>query len=218
VSPDHVPRPTHIFHITNVANLPSILENAGLWCERERQTRCPGAVNIAYQDLKGRRSNTPVNVGQRGYLCDYVPFYFASRSPMLFAIAKGLVKGYAGGQANVIYLVSTCERVSELGLPFVFTDGHAVMDRLTNQFDDLDRLSEIDWPLMRSRYWHDTDEDGDRKRRRQAEFLIRDFCPWTLIRWIGVRDRERGRLVQEAMADAVASHRPSVVTKPGWYY
>lgn len=214
----HIPLPTHLFHITNIANIPSILEHGGLWCDRERQARCPAAVNIAYQDLKGRRANTRVEVGAGGYLCDYVPFYFAPRSPMLFAIAKGLVPGYLGGQAGVVYLVSTCELVKEAGLSFVFTDGHAVMKYLTSQFDDLGKLSEIDWPLMRSKYWNDTDEDGDRKRRRQAEFLIRDFCPWGVIKWIGVRDEESARLVQEAMASAGVSDRPSVVTKPGWYY
>jgi hypothetical protein len=209
--------PTPIFHITNVANLPSILAHGGLWCDRERQTRCPGAVNIAYQDLKGRRSNTPVTVGAGGNLCDYVPFYFAPRSPMLFAISRGLVQGYAGGQAGVIYLVSSCEIVAQARLPFVFTDGHAVK-RLTNQFEDLTKLSEIDWPLMRATYWNDTDQDGDRKRIRQAEFLVRDFCPWQFIEFIGVHDEQCAIAVRNALLEAKASRCPDVKIKPGWYY
>ena len=40
----------------------------------------------------------------------------------------------------------------------------------------------IDWELMESKYWHDTDEDNSRKRRREAEFLIHKFCPWTLVK------------------------------------
>ncbi len=209
--------PTPIFHITNVANLPSILAHDGLWCDRERQTRCPDAVNIAYQDLKGRRSNTSVYVGAGGNLCDYVPFYFAPSSPMLFAISRGLVEGYAGGQAGVIYLVSSCETVVQAGAPFVFTDGHAVK-RLTNQFEDLSKLSEIDWPLMKAKYWHDTDQDGDRKRRRQAEFLVRDFCPWQVIQGIGVYDEEHAAAVREALVSANAPHRPDVKIKRDWYY
>jgi ssDNA thymidine ADP-ribosyltransferase, DarT len=44
----------------------------------------------------------------------------------------------------------------------------------------------IDWDVMKSRYWNDTNEDNDRKRRRQAEFLVRHFSPWQLITEIGV--------------------------------
>jgi ssDNA thymidine ADP-ribosyltransferase, DarT len=179
--------------------------------------RCPDAVNIAYQDLKGRRSNTSVYVGAGGNLCDYVPFYFATRSPMLFAIMRGLVEGYAGGQAGVIYLVSSCEVIAQAGAHFVFTDGHAVK-RLTNQFEDLSELSQIDWPLMRARYWNDTDEDGDRKRRRQAEFLVRDFCPWRFIDSIGVRDEQCAIAVRNALVEAGAPHCPDVKIKPDWYY
>jgi hypothetical protein len=209
--------PTPIFHITNVANLPSILAHDGLWCDRERQTRCPAAVNIAYQDLKGRRSTTSVYLGAGGNLCDYVPFYFASRSPMLFAISRGLVPGYAGGQEGVIYLVSSCEIVKQAGVPFVFTDRHAVK-RLTRQFEDLSNLSEIDWPLMRETYWRDTDQDGDRKRRRQAEFLVRNFCPWQLINGIGVYDEKRAHAVRRALLEARASRCPDVKIEPDWYY
>jgi hypothetical protein len=209
--------PTPIFHITNTANLPSILAHDGLWCDRERQTRCPDAVNIAYQDLKGRRANTSVYVGPRGNLCDYVPFYFAPRSPMLLAISNGHVPGYVGGKEGVVYLVTSCETVSHAGLPFVFTDGHAVK-RLTNQFDDLAKLTEIDWPLMRARWWNDTDQDGDRKRRRQAEFLVRDFCPWQIIEGIGVYDEKRAAAVRETLANASAPHSPDVKIKRAWYY
>jgi hypothetical protein len=39
---------------------------------------------------------------------------------------------------------------------------------------------------MESRYWNDTNENNDRKRRRQAEFLVRNFFPGQLITEIGV--------------------------------
>ena len=55
----------------------------------------------------------------------------------------------------------------------------------------------IDWELMESKYWHDTDEDNSRKRRRQAEFLIHKFCPWRLVREIGVMNNDVKIKVQE---------------------
>ncbi len=204
-----------IFHITNVANIPSILEQGGLWCDRERLERCPNAVNIAYQDLKERRAQKPVDVGPRGTLADYVPFYFAPRSPMLFAIHKGLVQGYAGGQRGVVHLVSSCEAIRDDGLRFVFTDGHAVK-RFTSQFDNLDQLNEIDWPLMKATYWHDTDEDNDRKRRRQAEFLVRNFVPWTLVERLVVMDGAQADSVRGQLA--ACEHCPDVVVRRDYYY
>lgn len=43
---------------------------------------------------------------------------------------------------------------------------------------------------MGERYWNDTPEDGDRKRRRQAEFLVYTSLPWRLIEEIGVISRK----------------------------
>lgn len=37
---------------------------------------------------------------------------------------------------------------------------------------DLSDLDKIDWDVMGSDYWNDTNEDMNRKARRQAEFLV----------------------------------------------
>ena len=50
-------------------------------------------------------------------LADYVPFYFAPRSPMLYAIYKCNVQDYTGSQEEIVYLVSTVEIATGLGLP-----------------------------------------------------------------------------------------------------
>jgi hypothetical protein len=66
---------------------------------------------------------------------------------------------------------------------------------------------------MKARYWNDTDRDGDRKRRRQAEFLVRDFCPWQFIKLIGVCDEQRAVAVRKALLEAKASSTPDVKVK-----
>ena len=95
-----------------------------------------------------------------------MPFYFAPRSPLLYTINRGNVPGYAGGQAPILHLVSSAQRIEATGLGFVFTDGYAIMS-LTEFFHDLGQLDRIDWQLMRARQWADTQTDSDRKRRRQ---------------------------------------------------
>jgi len=44
---------------------------------------------------------------------------------------------------------------------------------------------------MQARYWSDTNTDNDRKRRRQAEFLVHNFFPLRLVEAVGVRTRDR---------------------------
>ena len=95
---------TDIYHITHIDNLASIVQAGGLWCDAECASHNISSVEIAYTDLKQRRNRTVVpELG--GVLSDYVPFYFANRSPMLGAIHTGRVQGYAGGQQAIVYLV-----------------------------------------------------------------------------------------------------------------
>jgi hypothetical protein len=177
--------PTSVYHITHIRNLPSILEAGGLMATNSLRRQRINYVDIAYQGIQDRRATTRVPCGAEGVLHDYVPFYFAPRSPMLYTIHKGNVESYREGQAPVIHLVCAAEAIEAAKICFVFTDGHAVMG-YTDYFDELQDLAAIDWEIMEAKYWADTDEDGDRKRRRQAEFLIHQFCPWTLIEEIGV--------------------------------
>lgn len=90
--------PTLIFHITHVDNLPKIIEAGGLRCDRLRAQSTDAAVCIAHQHIKDRRARRAVPCAARGFVSDYVPFYFAPRSPMLYTINRGNVEGYTQGQ------------------------------------------------------------------------------------------------------------------------
>jgi hypothetical protein len=135
---------------------------------------------------------------------------------MLYSISTGSVQGYEGGQSAILHLVVPAEEVRAKGLAFVFTDGHAAM-AFTEFFDDLEDLTQIDWAVMRSVYWNDTPQEPDRKRRRQAEFLVQGFVPWELVRVIGVKSEAVATKVREIL-DAYKGHRPEVSVKPSWYY
>ena len=117
-----------------------------------------GYTNIAHRSVQDRRAHTAGPCGPGGVLHDYVPFYFAPRSPMLYTISRGNVEGFKAGQEFVVHRVSTAQAVQKAGLGFVFTDGHGIM-AFTTFHDDLTQLDEVDWELMKSRYWFDTDED-----------------------------------------------------------
>jgi len=130
---------------------------------------------------------------------------------MLYTINRGNVPNYTQGQEAVIHLVSHVEDIDARGdLDFVFTDGHAVME-FTTFFDDLNYLDNIDWDVMEARYWRDTNEDNDRKRRRQAEFLVRNFLPWELITEIGVMNSTIKANTENILQNF--THKPSVIVQ-----
>lgn len=70
---------------------------------------------------------------------------------------------------------------------------------------------------MPQQYWHDNDPKyPDRKRKRQAEFLVHQFFPWELVTEIAVMNFNR-RMQVEALLKQSA-HKPQVVTRREWYY
>jgi hypothetical protein len=205
---------TAVYHITHVDNLASMAQTGVIRCDRGCSAQGIRPVSIAYAGLKARRADWHVKVARRGTLADYVPFYYAPRSPMLYAINGGFVAGYEEGQAEVAHLVLAAEDIAAPGT-FAITDGHAATP-LTTQYEDLRDLEKISWPIMHEKYWRDTDDDGDRKRRRQAEFLVWSAVPFEAVRVIGVMTATIAERVHAALADS--AHTPSVVVRSDWYY
>lgn len=172
--------------MTHVANLPGIFQSKGVFCDRRVRDGKLAAVDIGNAEIKADRYRVPIACGAKGVVADYVPFYFAPRSPMLYRIRCGGVPTYTQGQNDVLYLVSTAQRIAAAGRAFVFTNGHARM-AISRAFDDLKHLPEVDWEVMEGQYWNDTQEHPDRKWRRQAEFLVHNFCPINQIEFIAAR-------------------------------
>lgn len=207
------PRPTPIYHITDLSNLSAILDAGGLQCCNVMRGAGQSYTSIAYDSIQDRRSRTIVPCGPRGTLHDYVPFYFAPRSPMLYTIWRGNVPG--ASQSKVVYLVTTIERVMDGGLGFAFTYGHGIM-RMSEFYDDIEHLGNVDRPLMNATMWKDTDDDPDRRRRRQAEFLVHSTCPWELIDEVVAINRHVRQEVETLIRDA--GHSTVVRVNSDWYY
>jgi hypothetical protein len=208
--------PTPLYHITHLHNLPLILESGGLQANSSLQRRRVSFRDISYSNIQDRRARKRVPCGAGGFLHDYVPLYFAPRSPMLYTIHRGNVPSCPEGQAPILHLVTTAEDIAAAELAFAYTDGHAVI-AFSEFFDDLAQLeAAIDWEVMRSRYWNDTQDDSDRKRRRQAEFLVHSSLPWPLITEIGVFNRGVEAQVQQILKNF--NLNTPVNSYPNWYY
>ena len=206
---------TAIYHITHIRNLPNILRENGLWCDSESVKRNIQPIEIAYTEIKERRTRRQIKIPPGGVLAEYVPFYFCNRSPMLYTIHMGNVPAYRDGQANILHLVGSAEAVSQANLPFVFTDGHAVV-QISLFYNDLKDINEVDWKVVNSWSWHDTPTDNDRLRRKQAEFLVKGFFPFSLVEEVGVYSaaiKDRVLPLLENM-----ERIPAVNIQRKWYY
>jgi len=204
-----------IYHITKLINLEGIVTAGELFATNRLNRDGAGYASIAYDHIQERRARCRVPCGPQGVLHDYVPFYFAPRSPMLYTISRGNVPSCPEGQRQILHLVADVEAINAAGLRYVFTDGHAVI-AFSQFFEKVDDLDQVDWTIMRERYWNDTAEDGDRKRRRQAEFLVHDSMPWELVSQIGVINNAIRDRVVEMLAGA--AHQPKVVVQRDWYF
>ena len=112
---------------------------------------------------------------------------------------------------------TTVQAVAQAGLRFVFSNGHGIA-AFTGWFDDVARLDEVDWNMVYERYWRDDVNDMDRQRRKQAEFLIYQSCPWTLIQEIGVLNTPMKTRVEEILSGVDPAMRTVVNVRTGWYY
>lgn len=209
-----LPKPTPIYHITHWRNLPGIIANQGLFSCSDLKKHQVEYHDLANQDIQDRRATKRVPCGPGGYLHDYVPFYFAPRSPMLYVINRGGPR-YPEKQDPVVHLVSTAEAVYADNRPAVFTDGHAIM-ALSDFYTDLADLDKVDWEVMESRQWNDTPEYPGRKCRRQAEFLVHCHFPWHLVAEIAVCTAAVADEVRAVLKNV--AHKPKVAVRARWYY
>lgn len=75
---------------------------------------------------------------------------------------------------------------------------------------DLSRLNEINWNAVGARTWKSCKEE------KQAEFLVEERLPWSLIERVGVFSSA----VYQSVVNSLSNYQPSpcVEIKRDWYY
>lgn len=86
-----MPEPVRLFHITAIDNLQAICAAGKLICKNKGAAQGSHYQNIAHAGAQGARADKSVPNPPGGNIHDFVPFYFAPRSPMLSAIHNGRV-------------------------------------------------------------------------------------------------------------------------------
>lgn len=209
------PQPTPVFHITRFEHLESMVAH-GLLSDNQAQERGLVQVEIGNVGIKAQRVRRLVPIAPGGVVADYVPFYFAPRSPMLYAIDKGNVPTYQQGCEEIIYLVSSTQTLAAHGLTVLGTDRNAVM-AVAEYTDDDTHLTEIvDWNLMKTRMWNNTSTAPDRRERRQAELLVLGQVPWPAFLEVGTKSQGMKRRVEEVLARLAQT--TEVAVRRDWYF
>ena len=212
------PRRPKVYHITHVDNLPAIVEEGWLVCDREMIHRGGPTRAIGMSAIKRRRvEQLAVHCHPQTKVGDYVPFYFCPRSVMLYVIhmANHQELAYRGGQGPIIHLEADLHTVIEWadgdGRPWAFSLSNAGA-RYTEFRNQIRDLYELDWTAIAARDFRDPEV----MEAKQAEFLVHDACPFELFPRIGVRSPDVAERVTSTVAGLV--HRPTVEVQVGWYY
>jgi hypothetical protein len=207
------PDPTYVYHFTRVEHLASILQR-GLVCDARAQADGVLDIEVGNRDIKAARRTRTVMAAPGGVVADYTPFYFAPQSPMLYSISRGNVPTYTQGTGRLIFLVSTVERLVDMGLTVVISDRNA--RNLVTKFLPIDdaRTEDgfVDWELMRAQYWGDY---PDGRERRMAECLVHGAVPWEAFETVGARSKT---LADEVRAVLGSVSVPRVAIQPRWYF
>ena len=211
-----VPVRPKIYHIVHVDNLASIVSAGCLWSDT-KMVGSTGHTVIGMTRIKHSRRVLPVSCHFGLNVGDCVPFYFCSRSIMLFKIYKANDPelAYQGGQQPIVHLEAdlraTVGWAKSNGWRWAFSLSNA--GAAYTQFRSrLDQLGEVNWDAVKATYW----TAADLREGKQAEFLVERSFPWHLVERIGIYAQAVAPRVAQAMVGA--AHRPSVEVRRNWYY
>lgn len=184
---------TYLFRMTHVENIQHILQH-GITHSTSANAN-PDFVPIGDGSLIATRNDFLLQNGRR--LGEYIPFYFGVRTPMLYVVQNGFNMVAPTPAENIVYCITSVQKIIDQQLEFVFTDGHAV-DGFTTQYTvaaipNIDSI--LDWKAIRAKYWRD-DNDLDLKRRKEAEFLVLgDIASEAILGYLTYNENAKNRLL-----------------------
>lgn len=209
------PAQPKIYHIVHVDRLPHVIAAGHLYSDARMQTQQGMGTTIGMTTIKARRLTLGLSSHIGLHVGDCVPFYFCPRSVMLYLFYRNNDPDltYRGGQGPIVHLEADLYAVTAWAEQnekrWTFTTSNAGSFYF-NDYCDLAELERINWDIIEANYWQRHQEE------KQAEFLLENNFPWTLVERIGVMSEAMQQQVNLALRQA--PHQPPVAVLPNWYY
>lgn len=200
----------YLYRMIHIENIPHVLQ----YGITHRNSPCANLnfVPIGDNSLINRRSTHILNNGTA--LGDYIPFYFGSRSPMLYVIQRGFNGVNKTYPENIIYCVTSIAKIIDSEIDFMFTDGHAI-DSFSTEYskDQIKKIDNIlDYNAINAVVWID-EIDLDKKRRKEAEFLLSQDLPAShILGYICYNESAKSKLLEYGIDEN------KIVVKPNCYF
>ena len=200
----------YLYRMTHIENIPHVLQY-GI-THRNSPNANENFIPIGDNSLIIRRNSKVLNNGK--LLGDYIPFYFGVKSPMLFVIQRGFNEVNRTPPENIVYCVTSVAEIIDSGLDFIFTDGHAIDSFSTeypkNQINNIETI--LDYRAINNPVWVD-ENDLDKKRRKEAEFLLEHDLPCKhILGYICYNEEARFRLIDFGV------NVDKIVVRPNYYF
>ena len=201
-----------LYRISHIENIPHILKY-GIVHQTSPNSN-PDFINIGDTSLINFRKGKHINVkGKDIILGDFIPFYFGIRMPMLYVIQHGgnYVPNALKAE-DIIYIAVSLNKIIEGNYTYYFSNGHAT-DFFTSFFDsndikDIPHL--IDWKAVTTRQWAGDGIETDLKRRKQAEFLIKeDIPPKCIVGYGCYNDKAKNKLIDFGVSEKLIKIIPN---------
>ena len=214
------PAQLSVYHFLHVDNLAGVLSSGFLYSDGYVRDHGIRNVGVAMNRIKERRLSIEIPGVSDLKVGHCVPFYFCTKSMMLFVIAKGdspdLI--YKGGQSPIVYLRFDFNRVWEWarisGLRAMMTSGNASAAQ-AEVYLEKDAVRGLDWDAIRETQWGG---DDLLKHRKAAEFLVEECVSADLISEIGVIDETHRLKVVAIVSQYPKFSQIPVNIQRGWYF
>ena len=205
---DHSSR--YVYHFTSAHNLDSVLEH-GLLCTNVKKSKDITHTDVANAGIQGRRSKMLVPGAGGKCVHDYVPFYFAQKTPMQLAV---LNKKNVDQEFIIYFAVPLSIIDTRPGV--YFTDASANTEDPPRFFSGAEagHLDLLNWSAIDSAKWKYSDEE---RHQKMAELLGPGSVSLEEIEYLVVWNDAVGVEVKKAF-ESRGLKCPRIECNPWHYY
>lgn len=183
-------RSRYVYHFTSAHNLASVIQH-GLLCTNAKKENKITHVDVANAGIQGRRSKMLVPGAAGKCVHDFVPFYFAQKTPMQLAV---LNKKNVDQEFIIYFAVPISILEARSGV--YFTDASANTEDPPKFYPaaESDKLEGLNWGAIDSAKWKYSDEE---RHQKMAELLVPDYVSLDEVEYIVVWNKAIGEDVKE---------------------